>query len=181
MKTLLLALLLATPADAATLSSVTSPDTATVNGETLVLNGMGLREKFWIDVYVGSLYLPTKTTDAAKVINDDVTKRIAMDFIYSEVTREQLVETFEEGLAKQPNASAEVKAGMATLNGWMKNIKSGEQILIDYVPGTGTTIIFNGEKKGTIEGVDFMKSLFTIFLGPEPPTAAFKSGMLGKG
>ncbi len=27
------------------------------NGETLVLNGMGLREKFWVDVYVGSLYL----------------------------------------------------------------------------------------------------------------------------
>ena len=34
------------------------------NKTTLLLNGAGLREKFYIDVYVGALYLPAKTTDA---------------------------------------------------------------------------------------------------------------------
>ena len=180
MTALLLGLLLSMPTQAATLSSVTAPDTATVGGQALVLNGLGLREKFWIDIYVGALYLPSKTTDAKKAINDDVAKRITMDFIYSEVTKEQLIETFEEGLAKQPNASANVKSGMATLNGWMQNVHAGDQIVIDYVPGTGTTISMKGEVKGTVEGVDFMQSLLTIFIGDDPPTANFKAGMLGK-
>lgn len=29
------------------------------DGKSLVLNGVGLREKLWVDVYVGSLYLPS--------------------------------------------------------------------------------------------------------------------------
>ena len=180
MTALMLGLLLSLPANAGSLSSVTVPDSATVAGQSLVLNGMGLREKFWIDIYVGSLYLPSKTTDASKAINDDVAKRITMDFIYSEVTKEQLIETFQEGLAKQPNASAEVKAGMATLNTWMQDVHAGDKIVIDYVPGTGTTISMKGQAKGTIEGVDFMRSLLTIFIGDDPPTAAFKAGMMGK-
>ncbi|HEX6929025.1 MAG TPA: chalcone isomerase family protein, partial [Gammaproteobacteria bacterium] len=40
---------------AAELAGVTLPDTASVGGQELVLNGMGLREKFWVDVYVGAL------------------------------------------------------------------------------------------------------------------------------
>jgi len=50
--------LFALPLHAVELSGVVLKDQVTAeNGETLVLNGAGLREKFWIDVYVGSLYL----------------------------------------------------------------------------------------------------------------------------
>ena len=41
-------------AHAASLAGVTVPDSATVGGSTLVLNGMGLREKYFIDIYVGA-------------------------------------------------------------------------------------------------------------------------------
>jgi len=34
-------------------------------GATLHLNGLGLREFMWIDIYVGGLYLPEKTHDPA--------------------------------------------------------------------------------------------------------------------
>ena len=53
-----LCLLLAVPAGAGTLAGVTLPDTAQVAGKDLVLNGLGLRKKFVIKVYVGGLYLP---------------------------------------------------------------------------------------------------------------------------
>ena len=69
-------------AGAAELSGVNVPDTATVGGQDLVLNGLGLREKYFIDIYVGGLYLPQKTTDSAKAIQDDVPKRITMQFTY---------------------------------------------------------------------------------------------------
>jgi len=51
-----LILLCALPVRAAELAGVIVKDQVTAeNGETLLLNGTGLREKFWIDVYVGSL------------------------------------------------------------------------------------------------------------------------------
>ena len=42
---------------AASLAGVTLPDTAQVAGTTLVLNGLGLRKKFVVKVYVAGLYL----------------------------------------------------------------------------------------------------------------------------
>ena len=42
---------------AASLAGVTLPDTVQVGSTTLVLNGMGLRTKFMVKVYVAGLYL----------------------------------------------------------------------------------------------------------------------------
>lgn len=181
MRALALALALAfvsPPADAAKLSDATLPDTATVGGQTLVLNGLGLREKMFIDVYVGALYLPSKTRSEASAINDDVPKRIVMHFIYSKVTAAQMNEVWEEGLEKNP-PSAAVKESFKRLEGMMVDVTAGEEIAFDYVPGTGTTVFAKGQTKGTIAGADFMKALWTIYLGPNPPTNNLKKGMLG--
>jgi len=180
MRNLMLAALLsfAPTALAASLSSVTLPDTATVGGQALVLNGLGLREKYFIDVYVGGLYLPARTTDGAKAISDDVPKRIVMAFIYSHVTKDQLCETYYEGLAKQPEAAA-LKGKYDTLCGYLGDVEAGDQVSLDYVPGTGTTVTVKGSAKGTIAGADFMRSLWTVYLGAAPPTEKLKKGMLG--
>lgn len=175
---LLASTLLTTPAQAGSLSSVTVPDSVTVGGKELVLNGMGLREKFFIDVYVGSLYLPAKTNDASKAINDDVPKRIDMSFIYSEVDKDKITGAFEEGF-EAAKAKETQKENLAKLNGWMETVNSGDLIRLDYVPGTGTTVFVKGNKKGTIAGADFMKALWSVYLGTAPPTAALKKGMLG--
>ena len=42
-----------------------------LDGENLVINGAGLREKYFMDLYVAGLYVPKKTEDAKKVIYDD--------------------------------------------------------------------------------------------------------------
>jgi len=76
-------------AQAGELAGVKVPDQVTVGGQPLALNGMGLREKIVIDVYVGSLYLPQKTSQASKAVDADVPKRIQLNFIYETVTVEQ--------------------------------------------------------------------------------------------
>lgn len=165
-------------ANAGTLSSVTMPDTVTVGGQTLVLNGLGLREKYFFDIYVGGLYLPAKTTSSTSAIGDDVPKRLQMTFIYSAVTKAQIVETFEENLAKQSDAAA-VKDRFDTLYSYCSDVAAGDSIIFDYVPGTGTTVTVKGKVMGTIAGVDFMKSLWTVYLGASPPTKNLKTGMMG--
>ncbi|MCP4186021.1 MAG: hypothetical protein GY763_00295, partial [Gammaproteobacteria bacterium] len=73
---------------------------AAKNGDTLVLNGLGLREIFWIDVYVGSLYLTAKTSQVGDILSSQKAFRIQMDFIYKEVDKEKLVATWREGFEK---------------------------------------------------------------------------------
>jgi hypothetical protein len=163
----------------AQLAGVQIPDSATVGGKSIVLNGIGLREKYFIDVYVGALYMPARTSNAQQAINQDVPKRIVMHFIYKEVTAEQLNEVWHDGFASAPNGSA-MKAQLNKLCSWMATVRTGDSIILDYVPGTGTTVTVKGAKKGTIAGTDFMKALWSVYLGPVPPTEKLKKGMLGR-
>lgn len=166
-------------AEAKEMEGVTMPDTATVGGQSLVLNGMGLREKYFINVYVGGLYLPEKTTDAKSAIDKDVPKKMVMHFQYA-VGKDKMLEAYEEGLT---NNAAALKASQAanfqTFYGWLSDMGVNDEIVYEYVPGKGTTVTVKGAVKGTIEGVDFMKALFGIYLGPTPPTANLKSGLMG--
>ncbi len=174
---MLLSLLLALPAHAATLAGVTLPDTATVNGTSIPLNGLGLREKFFIDIYVGGLYLAQPTHDGTVAATTDEAKRIVMHFVYK-VTKEQMADSFNEGFANSPGATA---SEIATLEGMLPDsINVGQEVIIDYAPGVGTSVSIGGTKKGTIPGVTFMKSLFGIYVGAKPPTEDLKTGMLAK-
>lgn len=170
--------LLASLAFAGSLAGVTLPDKAEVGGQTVTLNGMGLREKYFIDVYVGALYMQHPTHDGKAAIAANEPKRIVMHFIY-EVPREKLLETFRESVGAQAEAAA-VTAETERLYGWMPEVmKPGEQIVLDYVPGTGTTVKVKGRTMGTIPGETFGRVIWTVYLGPKPPTEAVKAGMLG--
>jgi hypothetical protein len=162
-------------AQAATLAGVSLPDTATVGGQPVVLNGLGLREKYFMDIYVGGLYLPAKTKDASKAINDDVPKRIVMHFTY-ELSKDKLGGIMLESLNNSGSAAAKKHA--AELAGWMTNVAPGDEITLDYAPGTGTSVAVGGQTKGTIAGPEFMKAIFGVYLGPKPPTKDLKAGMM---
>jgi hypothetical protein len=166
-------------ADAGELSGVTLPDSVNVGGKTLVLNGMGLREKYFIDIYVGALYLPAKTGDATKAIDTDEPKRLVMHFIYADVPADKVKETFTEGFSGVSGAAA-MKPKVDQLLSWMPDLTTGDEIVFDYVPGTGTKVTVKGQTKGTLEGADFMKALWGVYLGSAPPTAKLKSGLLGQ-
>jgi hypothetical protein len=171
-------LLTAALASAGTLAGVTLPDTASVGGQTVSLNGMGLREKYFLDIYVGGLYLAQKTHDGNAAISADTAKRVVMHFIYSKVTKEQMVEVFMEGFGDAATGSqkANIDKLMAAIPA---EVHAGDEIAFDYVPGTGTTMLIKGKPSVTIPGSDFMKLVWGVYLGPKPPTPELKSGMLG--
>ena len=92
----ILCLAIVTPALAGEVAGVTLPDTATVEGKTLKLNGMGLRTKVVFKVYVAGLYLEAKSKDGAAVIAADAPRVMRMQFV-RDVGKEKLVEGFKEG------------------------------------------------------------------------------------
>lgn len=166
---------------AASVSGVTFPDTATIDGKTLSLNGMGVRVKgMFFKVYVAGLYVEQKSSDAATLLEGDQTKRLLMQFTRS-VSKEQLSDSLREGLeANAPEALKSMKAEFDQVLDAMGSYNEGEQVSITYAPGKGTTLAVKGKDTLTIPGKPFAEAIFAIWLGPKPPTNDLKKKLLGQ-
>ncbi|MDQ6800879.1 MAG: chalcone isomerase family protein [Acidobacteriota bacterium] len=164
-----------------TVAGVKLDDSVSVNGQNLVLNGAGIRKKFFIKVYAGALYLTARQSDAAAILAADAPRRMVMHFVYS-VGKGKIAEAWEEGLEDNvKNASAEVKANFKTLASWMEDVKDGQRIVLTYVPGTGTMVDVNGHAKGTLTGKPTADAILATWIGPKPgPGNDFKKAVLGK-
>jgi hypothetical protein len=170
----------AAPAAAATLAGVALPDKAEAGGQALVLNGLALRTKFFIKVYVGGLYLPAKEHSPAKILGADTPRRMVLHFVYS-VSAAQMCDAWNEGLAdNSPSAPGEVKAGFKTLCSYMEAIPKGNEMVLTYVAGQGTQVEVNGKTKGTLPGKPTADAILSTWIGPHPgPGEDFKKGVLG--
>lgn len=170
---------MACPAMAASLAGVEMPDTFDLGGNELVLNGLGLREATFlkVNVYVAGLYLPRKTADAAVILEQDEPAALHMKFV-RKVGRDDLTEAWTEGFEKN-GAGPELEERIARLNGWMTDLSKGDEMRFEYLPGEGVDVTVKGESKGRIEGADFARALWSIWLGPNPPNPGLKKGLLG--
>lgn len=175
--------LLLPPIQAAELSGVFVKDQITAaNGETLLLNGVGLREKLWVDVYVGSLYLVNKTDNVAEILFAPHAYRIQMDFVYKEVAKKKLLKAWKDGFSKNQTREnlAALQDRIDQFYGYFdQNVVAKDQYILDYIPGKGTTITKNGKVLGIIPGEDFKNALLEIWLGNFPADKGLKKGMLG--
>ena len=178
---LLVAAAVAAPAPAATLAGVTLPETMSLNGQTLLLNGLGLRTKLFIKVYVGGLYLPQKEKSAQKVLAADAPRQMLLSFIY-DVSKKQMCEAWDEGLeANTPKAPAEVKKSFTTLCSWMDGVGKGQKLTLTYVPGEGTHVEVGGKAKGVLPGKPTADAILATWIGPDPaPGKDFKNAVLGQ-
>ena len=179
---LILLLLLTAVANlrAGTLAGVTLPDTVQAGSTSLQLNGMGLRTKFMVKVYVAGLYLPQKSSDTNAILKADTPKRVVMHFV-RDVSKNQLTDGFAESFHNNtPDAEKMLKSEIDRLFTALEQVKEGEEIIFTYVPEKGTSVIIAGKEKLIIEGPAFAEMLFSVWLGPKPPNAALKKGLLGQ-
>ena len=179
--TLLLLGVAAAPVAAGTLAGVTLPDKAEVRSQTLVLNGMGLRKKLFIKVYVGGLYLPHKERVASRILAADESRCMVLQFIY-DVSKDQMCDAWKDGLERStPHASAEVKAAFRTLCSWMDGVGKGQKLTLTYFPGAGTEVELGGAVKGTLPGKPVADAVLATWIGPDPPPGEdFKNAVLGQ-
>ncbi len=176
---LALSLSLAGSAGAGELSGVKMPDTLAIGGKDLKLNGMGLRKKSIFKVYVGGLYLEAPSKDAAAILASDAPRAMRMQFVRS-VDKGKLSEAYREGFeANAKEKAASQKASVDKFLAAVADVKDGDVVTFSYVPGTGTTVKQGDKDLVAIEGKDFGEVLFSLWLGPKPPTEDLKKGLLG--
>jgi hypothetical protein len=185
---LLLAALLPLAGFAAEVAGVKLDDKARIDaaGPELVLNGAGVRTRLVVKVYVGGLYLAEKKSAAADAIALGGPKRVSITML-RDVGAQQFSEALNDGF-RANNSAAEVerlKGSLDELTGIMNALgeaKKGNVIALDFLPGTGTRVLVNGEAKGKpIAGDEFYRALLRVWLGDKPVDSDLKKGMLGQG
>lgn len=171
-------LVTAAPASARRCAGVTAPDTVRVDGALLRLNGMGIREAtvLQVDVYVAALYLEETGRDANAILGSDKRKQIVLRFV-RDVDAEDIAEAFEEGFRR--NAPRTPRAKIARLVSFVEDMREGQTMTLTYVPGRGTELRIQGRAKGTIDGAEFARSVYSLFIGPRPPNRGLRVGLLG--
>ena len=167
------------PVCAATLVGVTMADQATVGGKNLVLNGLGLRTAtiFNVKVYVSGLYLKRKNSEPKAIINTDEVKRVEMHFVH-DVRASELRDGWSEAFDGNYPDVTSIKAEIAKFNASMRDVKEGDSIALDF-HGTAVDVLVNGKKTDSVGGPAFQRAALSIWLGPKPPSAELKAGVLG--
>jgi long-chain acyl-CoA synthetase len=178
---MMLGLLFTAVASAAEVGGVRLDDKVNVGGQELVLNGAGVRTRVVFKVYVASLYLPQKATDAQGALAR-APRRIQLNLLRM-LSADQLVDALNEGLAENNTAAelAAVKAQvdqLATIMRSFRDVKEKDIVTLDFVDG-GTRVGLNGETKGSIPGEPFNQALTRVWLGERPVQADLKKALLG--
>jgi len=149
-------------AHAAELAGATLPDALSAGDKLLKLNGRGLRKKAMFKVYVGGLYLESPSKDA----------------FLRDLTKAQLVEAFQEGFEANAKDAAAQKAAFDKMLALVPDVKEGDTLTFTYLPGRGTSLHAGDKELGIFAWKGFADAVFSIWLGPKPPSEELKKGML---
>ncbi|BBB32046.1 conserved hypothetical protein [Thermotomaculum hydrothermale] len=179
---LVLGILLAIPSYSMKIAGKNLPDTLKFGDATLVLNGAGIRKKFWVKVYAGGLYLTKKSHNAKAIINADEPMAVRLHFIYDGVSSKKMrgawEDSFEEVLSD--NELMKLKNKIKLFESFF-DVETHEDDIWDlvYIPGVGTKVLLNGKEKGVVPGLDFKKALFSIYLSEKTEIPDVREAMLG--
>ena len=176
---ILLSGLIGVSALAGELKGVKMPDEVTVDGKALKLNGMGLRVKIIVSVYVAGLYVENTSKDAATILKADEGRRVDMKML-RDLDQKTIVEAIRTGFDK--NSAAQLpalKERLDTFCALIPSLKEGQTLTLSYTPGKGTSVAGAGSAT-VVPGKDFADALFAVWLGKSPVDDGLKKGMLGQ-
>jgi len=157
-------------------------DSIQVAEQSLALNGAGIRSKFFLNLYVGALYLNEKSTDAEKLISADEAMTIRLYITSSLIDGEKMSEATLDGFVKSTGGNlAPIQKEVELLIGAFRDaVENNDVFDLQYLPGTGVSVLRNGETKVVVPGLAFKQALFGIWLSEDPVQDDLKEGMLGE-
>jgi len=146
----------------------------------LRLIGAGLFRWRWVfKVYAVAHYLPPEVAEAGP--SADVARRLEFAYLV-DIGRDDFGRAADELLARTfpPEALAPLRGRLDRLHAAYVDVKPGDRYALTYLPGRGTELSHNGRPLAQIEGADFARAYFAIWLGEAPIDADLRDLMLGR-
>lgn len=173
-------------AAALTIAGIRVEDSASVASTSLPLNGAGIRYKAVFKVYVAALYLGKKAATPEEVVSQTGPRRMSVTMV-RDIDAAELGKLLTRGIEDNMG-----KAALSTLVPGLlrmgqifsdqKKLLTGDNFMIDWVPGKGTVITVKGVAQGEpFKEPEFFAALMSIWLGPSPADYKLKEALLGAG
>lgn len=176
---LVLTLLAVSQSFALEVAGVQMDQAVTIHGQPLKLNGYGIRKKFFVKVYIGSLYAAKRLVSAADALHDNGDKLIRMNFLHSKVEKEKIIDAFGDGFANNSpdlTGAPEVKKFLSLFTA---DFNRGDIVDLVLSADGSVTASHNGKSLGTVASTKLAKAVLAIYLGDKPADDSLKKGMLG--
>jgi hypothetical protein len=172
-------------AAAVTVGGFPYDESSRAGSQDLKLNGAGVRYKLIFPVYSAGLYLNEKKKTPAEIYATPGAKRMRL-VMQRTVNAEEFGQAFLAGI--QQNSDKAERARLVEplmkfgqLFATVPELKKGDTIAIDFIPGQGTVIQINGKQAAEpIAEPAFYTMLLKIWLGDKPADAKLKSALLGE-
>ena len=179
-----LAILVAMPfARALEIQGVSVPPTAQIGGQSLPLNGAGLRTFTLllvpIKIYVAAFYTPGALRSEAEVVASPGPMQFTFTFLRavgaSDVSKAWTSQFASSVTYTYPGYEKDRDSFIGMFGG----LQQGGVQMVQFV-GTDTMVYDQGTLKGTIIGRDFQKAFLSLWFGSNPVSPDLKSALLGK-
>ena len=144
----------------------------TAAAQELALNGAGTRKAFFIDLYTCSLWVAAPTRSEDELLNRDTPARVKI-----------LVHGNPPGAAPPEDWAALLKSELSgkyykLTKRTYRDLEEGDEIIVQYPDGEGTSVSVNGEHILTDPGRALMVAILEQWIGPEPVSDELKVALL---
>lgn len=177
------ALILGSPVQAREIAGISLPEGFTTSDNaSLVLNGAGVRVKFFVKAYAAGLYLKQKESNPQKIIDADEPMAVKLHIVSSMITSKRMEEAVRTGFNNS------LKGNIAPLknpiddfiNIFKAKVSKNDVYDLVYIPDKGVEAYKNSKLITVVTGLPFKKALFGIWLCDNPAQADLKKAMLGQ-
>ncbi|WP_245587300.1 chalcone isomerase family protein [Comamonas composti] len=153
-------------------------------GQSLQLNGAGIRYKAIFKVYAAGLYLEKPSTSLEQISSLPGPKRLSVTML-REIDANELGRLFTRGMEDNMEHArfSRLVSGVLRISEIFsrhKKLLPGETFEMEWVPGQGTSIKVKGQAQGQpMPEPEFFQALLGIWLGPKPADEQLKKELLG--
>lgn len=159
-------------------------DSISLAGNTLALQGAGMRYKAVFKVYVGALYANEKIRSLDALLRNTGPKRLSMTFV-RDIDANSFGKLLTRGVEDNTPKSEMSKLvpglmRMSEMFSTNKSLSPGDIVTVDWFPGTGMVISVKGKPQGEpFKDPEFYRAIMAIWLGPVPADYKLKDALLG--
>lgn len=149
------------------------------DGIEMRLRGAGiLTYLIFYEAYAGAFYLPEAIPSTNAL--DDVPRCLIIEYFHA-IQAEDFASATTRKVKDNLDAVAfnSIQARLDRLNSAYQDVTPGDRYTLVYIPGSGTTLKLNDLSLVRIEGADFARAVFAIWLGDRPIDKGFKRKLLG--
>lgn len=179
--TLMLSLMVSLPTQALTIKGIDVQETMKLDSQELVLNGAGVRTKWFVEGYIAGLYLAQKTDNAEAVMAADEPMAVRLIITSGMITPKRMTESTRDGFVSSTGGNiAPIENEVEELISAFKDtVEEGDVFDLVYLPEQGVTVYRNGEEKTNVKGLEFKKALFGIWISERGIQKSLRKKMMG--